>query len=53
MSWESYHREIIKAKEEYDQAIKPIIAILEQTHKETWDKYILRISQAECLLKEA
>jgi hypothetical protein len=52
MAWETYHKEIIKAKEEYDRTLKPIIEILEHTQKEAWNKYVIKITQAECFLRD-
>lgn len=52
MSWESYHKEIIKAKDEYDSRLKPILEVLEKVEKEAWEVYVKRIVRAEVLLKE-
>ncbi len=50
--WEAYFTEISRAKDEYDGRINPIITLLENTHREAWDAYILRIKNAETLIKE-
>ena len=52
MSWEAYHREIIKAKEEYDRSIEPIVKRLQRTKKQAWNRYLAKITEAEIFLKE-
>ncbi len=50
MSWELYYSEISKAKDEYDRAVKPLMEVLENVHREAWERYVARLKQAETLL---
>jgi hypothetical protein len=52
MSWELYYSEISKAKDEYDRAVRPLMEVLENVHREAWERYVIRLKQAETLLKE-
>lgn len=50
MSWELYYSEISKAKDEYDRAVRPLMEVLENVHREAWERYVTRLKQAETLL---
>jgi len=52
MAWEAYYEEIIKAKEEYELMIKPLLEALEDVKRRAWTNYLRKIVEAEKILKE-
>jgi hypothetical protein len=46
MTFEEYYTEIIRAKEEYDMRIGPVLKELERTKEYAWNAYLTRITHA-------